>query len=93
MVGSSGRITKPFEPQELQTLVSEYRKLEEQHLGYSKLRDTDILRALVFVLRLGWMRTSGRPKSRALLDFLTAQFPENKGIVAPDEPGSRIIVP
>jgi hypothetical protein len=78
---------------ELQKLIGEYRKLEEQHLGYAKLRDSDVLRALVFVLRLGLMRTSGRPKSRAFLDFLGSQFPEEKGVVAPDTPGSRIVVP
>ncbi|MGE0406703.1 MAG: hypothetical protein AB7O65_10405 [Candidatus Korobacteraceae bacterium] len=78
---------------ELQVLVAEYRKLEEQHLGYQKLRDSDVLRALVFVLRLGLMRTSGRPKSRSLLDFLAAQFPEKQGVVAPDTAGSRIVVP
>jgi hypothetical protein len=78
---------------ELQKLLGEYRKLEEQQLGYARLRDSDVLRALVFVLRLGLMRTSGRPRSRAFLDFLAAQFPEEKSVLAADTPGSRIVVP
>jgi hypothetical protein len=78
---------------DLQKLIGEYRKVEEQHLGYAKLRDSDVLKALVFVLRLGLMRTSGRPKSRAFLDFLASRFPEEKGVVSPDTPGSRIVVP
>ncbi len=78
---------------ELQKLVGEYRKMEEEHLGYAKLRDSDVLRGLVFVLRLGLTRTSGRPKSRAFLDFLAAQFPEEKGLVSADTAGSRIVVP
>jgi hypothetical protein len=78
---------------ELQKLLGEYRKLEEQQLGYARLRDSDVLRALVFVLRLGLMRTSGRPRSRAFLDFLAAQFPEERSVLAADTPGSRIVVP
>ena len=49
---------------------------------------------LVFLLRMGLVRTSGRPKSRAFVDFLFAQFPEkNSAIAGPDEAGSRIVIP
>jgi hypothetical protein len=58
------------------------------------LRDADVLRGLVFLLRLVHGRTSGRPKSRAFIDFLLAQFSEQPtGVVTPQESGSRIIVP
>jgi hypothetical protein len=78
---------------EIQKMVKEYRDAEQKHLGYSRLRDTDVLRALVFLLRMAFTRTSGRPKSRAFVDFLFQQFPEQSSdIAAPDE-GSRIIVP
>jgi hypothetical protein len=74
-------------------MTKEYRELEQKQLGYTRLRDSDVLRALVFLLRMGLMRTSGRPRSRAFLDFLFLQFPEQaSGIAAADE-GSRIIVP
>jgi hypothetical protein len=45
-------------------------------------------------MRMAYGRTSGRPKSRAFVDFLFAQFPEKESSVAtPGEPASRIIVP
>ena len=79
---------------EVQTMIKEYRQAEEKHVGYSRLRDSDVLRALVFLVRMGYARTSGRPKSRAFLDFILGQFPEQKSaIAAPDEASSRIIVP
>ena len=65
-----------------------------QHLGYSRLRDSEVLKALVFVLRLGLARTSGRPKSRGFVDFLFAQFPEKQSALAGPEPAeSRIVIP
>jgi hypothetical protein len=43
---------------------------------------------------MAYGRTSGRPKSRAFIDFLFGQFPEKKSVIAaPDEVGSRIITP
>ena len=79
---------------EIQQLLKEYRETEQNHLGYSRLRDNDILQALVFLVRMGHGRTSGRPKARAFVDFVLAQFPEKQsGIAAPEEASSRIIVP
>jgi len=76
---------------ELEKMVGEYRGLETKQLGYSRLRDSDVLKAFVFLLRLALGRTSGRPKSRAFLDFLYAQFPEKSPVAAASD--SRIIVP
>lgn len=79
---------------ELQTMVKEYREAEQKHTGYSRLRDSEVLKALVFLVRMGHGHTSGRPKSRAFLDFLFAQFPEKESAVAtPGQSASRIIVP
>jgi hypothetical protein len=79
---------------EVQNMLKEYREAEQKHLGFTRLRDSDVLTALVFLLRLGHSRTSGRPKSRAFVDFLLAQFPEKQsGVAAPAEAGSRIIIP
>ena len=79
---------------EIAAMIKEYREAEQKHLGYSRLRDSDVLKALVFLLRMGLARTSGRPKSRAFLDLLFAQFPEKQSAIAsPEEAGSRIIVP
>jgi hypothetical protein len=78
---------------ELQKLVGEYRQVEEKNLGMTRLRDADVLKALVFMLRLGLVRTSGRPRSRAFLDFLGSQFPQERGVLTPDSAGSGIVVP
>lgn len=79
---------------EIETMVKEYREAELKHTGYSSLRDSDVLKALVFLVRLANGRTSGRPKSRAFVEFLFEQFPEKESaVVAPQEAGSRIILP
>jgi hypothetical protein len=79
---------------EFEAMVKEYREAELQHTGVSTLRDSDVLKALVFLVRLAHSRTSGRPKSRAFIEFLFAQFPEqDSALVAPQDAGSRIIVP
>lgn len=72
-------------------MLQEYRQVEEQHRGYSTLKDSDVLKLLVFTLRVGLGKTSGRPKSRAFLDFLLTNFPEKP--VAGAKEGSSIIVP
>ena len=74
--------------------VEEFRKIEQQHLGYTALRDSDVLKALVFMIRLAHLHTSGRPLSRAFLDSLLERFPEpgpagDLNAAA----GSRIILP
>jgi hypothetical protein len=79
---------------EVMKMMKEYREAEQKHLGYSRLRDSDVLKGLVFLLRMGHARTSGRPKSRAFLDFVVSQFPESQSPIAtPEEAGSRINVP
>jgi hypothetical protein len=79
---------------EVETMVREFREEEQRHIGHTRLRDSDVLKALVFLLRMGLGRTSGRPKSRAFVDFLFAQFPEKHSAIAgPEEAGSRIVIP
>ncbi len=79
---------------EIHRMLDEYRALEQQHLGATRLRDSDVLRALVFLVRMAESRTSGRPRARAFLDFLFGMFPEKKSSLAtPADPASRIIIP
>jgi hypothetical protein len=73
---------------ELQKMVVEFREAEQKHTGQVRLRDSEVLRALVFLLRMAYVRTTGRPKARAFVDFLSAQFPESSAA----EAESRIIV-
>ncbi len=78
---------------QVEEMVKQYREAETKQLGYSNLRDSEVLKALVFLLRLAQGRTSGRPKSRAFIDFLFAQFPEKQAAVVARQEASRIIVP
>jgi hypothetical protein len=79
---------------EVQKVIKEYREAEQKHMGYVRLRDSEVLRALVFLIRMAHGRTSGRPKSRAFIEFLFAQFPEkDASLLAPQEAQSSIIVP
>jgi hypothetical protein len=77
----------------IQKMIKEYREAEQKQLSYTRLRDSDILRALVFLLRMALSRTSGRPRSRAFLDFLFLQFPEQASTVTTPGEGNRIVVP
>ena len=79
---------------EVEVMVKEFREAEQKHMGYSRLRDAEVLKAIVFLVRMGLSRTSGRPKSRAFVDFLFSQFPESQSaIAAPESAGSRIVIP
>jgi hypothetical protein len=77
----------------VQNMLKEFREAEQKHVGYVQLRDSEVLRTLVFMVRMAHGRTSGRPKSRAFVDFLLAQFPEKPVGVATPEAASSIIVP
>ena len=79
---------------EVENMVREYREAEQRHAGHSTLRDSEVLKGLVFLLRLAHRRTSGRPRARAFGEFLLAQFPEKESaVLTPHEAGSRIILP
>jgi hypothetical protein len=77
----------------IQKIIEEYREAEQKHTGYSRLKDSEVLRALVFLIRMGFARTSGRPKSRAFVDFLLVQFPDSESAIAAADEGRRIIIP
>ena len=62
--------------EEMKNILLEFRKVEQEHPGHSPLRDSEIFQGLVFLIRMAHTRTSGRPKWRAFVDFLTQQFPE-----------------
>lgn len=79
---------------ETQQMIKEYREAEQKHTGQARLRDSDVLRALTFLLRLAYSRTSGRPRSRAFVEFLFGQFPEKESVIASaDEPASKLVIP
>lgn len=74
----------------LHQLVTEFRELERKHRGRAAAQDEDVLKAVVFLLRLTQLHTSGRPRSRGFLDFVRKEFAEAVGAA---EVGSRLIIP
>ena len=59
--------------EELREVIADYDE-EGREMGDPHLRDSDALKALVFILRLALDRSSGRPLSRGFLDFLRTEF-------------------
>jgi hypothetical protein len=70
--------------------IEDEKNREAEHPQFSSLKDSEIFHLLVFFLRFGRLRSNGRPRTRAFLEFLRAQFPRDMGL-AKEEP--RIIVP
>lgn len=72
----------------LQGYLNQYAQEQQQRAGTSP-RPGEVLRALVFLRRLGQGEANGRPLSRRYLEFLRAQFPSEAA--APSD--SRLIIP
>lgn len=70
--------------------LEDYRKQPPPQGRFTTIKDSEIFRLLVFFLRLGAREANGRPKSRAFLDFLSAQFPAP---AATEREAPRIILP
>jgi hypothetical protein len=73
--------------EELRDVIADYDE-EGRDIGDTHLRDSDALKALVFVLRLALDRSSGRPLSRGFLDFLRTEFKEDGSNIQ-----TRIVLP
>jgi len=74
----------------LTQFIAELRQAEQKQAAFSSIKDSDIFQLLVFLLRVAKYETNGRPRSRAFLDFLRAQFPP---ATEPQAEPSRIIIP
>ena len=66
---------------EVETMVQGVSRSRAETHWLLYFADSEVLKALVFLVRLAHGRTSGRPKSRAFVDFLFAQFPEKESAV------------
>ncbi len=73
---------------QLATFLQEFRQDEKNRTGFTSLKESDIFRLLVFLLRISKQESNGRPLSRAFLSFLRERFPLPSQAEAP-----RIIVP
>ncbi len=70
--------------------IENEKKPETEHPEFPPPKDVEIFHLLVFFLRFGRLRSNGRPRTRAFVEFLKTQFPAETD--APkQEP--RIIMP
>ena len=73
-----------------QEAVADFRRAEREDLGMSRTRDSDILKALVFLERVGISRDNGRPRGRPFLDAL-GDFPSGGDHPEPTASGSLVL--
>jgi len=71
-------------------LLSELKKQQAEHASSAGIKDSELFYLLVFLYRMGLLRTNGRPRSRRFIEFLRGQFPQSPEL---KREASRIIVP
>jgi len=74
----------------LTTFLDEIKKQQAERGASASFKDIEIFYLLVFLYRMGLLRTNGRPRSRLFMEFLRGQFPEAPELKKEE---SRIIVP
>jgi hypothetical protein len=70
--------------------LSEAKQNAASQSGFGCVKDSEVFQLLVFLFRMGLLRTNGRPRSRRFIEFLRGQFP---GAQELQREQSRIIVP
>ena len=70
--------------------ISEVKKQQAERAGSVSLKDSELFQLLVFLYRMGLLRTNGRPRSRRFIEFMRGQFPQAPELKREE---SRIIVP
>jgi hypothetical protein len=78
---------------ELYNTLSTFLTETKQQAGpssFGTLKESEVFQLLVFLYRMGLMRTNGRPRSRRFIEFLRGQFPGAQELRREE---SRIIVP
>jgi hypothetical protein len=73
----------------LSTFLTETRQQARQS-SFASFKDSEAFQVLVFLFRMGLLRTNGRPRSRRFIEFLRGQFPGAQELKREE---SRIIVP
>jgi hypothetical protein len=74
----------------LTAFLTEIKKQQAERPSSPSLKDTEIFYLLVFLYRMGLLRTNGRSRSRRFIEFLRGQFPQSPELKREE---SRIIVP
>ncbi len=74
----------------LSAFLNEAKQPQAGRAGYATVKDSEIFVFLVFLYRMGLLRTNGRLRSHRFIEFLRRQFPQAPELKR-EEP--RIIVP
>jgi hypothetical protein len=71
-------------------LLTEIKKQQAERANSAAWKDSEVFFLLVFLYRMGLLRTNGRRRSRRFIEFLRAQFSQAPELKREE---SRIIVP
>ena len=74
----------------LAQFLNETKQQPAERPGSPPLKDSEIFSLLVFLYRMGLLRTNGRPRARRYVEFLRSQFPAAPELKREE---SRIIIP
>lgn len=74
----------------LTAFLDEIKKQQAERAASPPFKDIDLFYLLVFLYRMGLLRTNGRPRSRLFIEFLRGQFPQSPELKREE---SRIIIP
>ena len=74
----------------LTAFLTEIKKQQAERAASASLKDMEIFYLLVFLYRMGLLRTNGRSRSRRFIEFLRGQFPQFPELNREESP---IIVP
>jgi len=74
----------------LAAFLDEIKMQQAERAASASFKDAEIFYLLVFLYRMGLLRTNGRPRSRLFIEFLRGQFPQAPELRREE---SRIIVP
>lgn len=96
-MGSGILYEKPPEamiPRELYAVLAAFlNESKQQNIGGAAaptVKDSEVFTLLVFLFRMGLLRTNGRPRARRYIEFLRSQFPAAPELKREE---SRIIMP
>jgi hypothetical protein len=74
----------------LMAFLTEIKNQQAERANSASLKDSEVFYLLVFLYRMGLLRTNGRSRSRRFIEFLRGQFPQAPELKREE---SRIIVP
>lgn len=78
---------------EVKLFIDGLQKQQQERGNIAAVKTGDLIRSLVFLLRMACVNTNGRPRGRYFIDFLRLTFPEQAHAQAQAKEEPRLIVP